>query len=269
MSKKQSSQYDKIFKENIEAVILGLMRKVLGITAVHSEELPDDVIHTKERKPDVLKKVTDSEGNTFVLQIEFQLADEAEMVYRMAEYYIMLIRKYRITVRQFVIFIGKDAPKMPTEFVGERMSFNFPLIAFAALDYHIFVNSDKPEEVVLGILANFKQDGPEFAIKQIARRLKETAEGDFALRRYFQQLRILAQLRNLGDNLKHTNMESLENYVSMEKDAFYLISKDRAEEKFVRSLLTKLDLSTEQVADLAGVSVGFVEEVRQKISVGG
>ncbi len=63
MSKRQSSQYDKIFKENIEAVIPGLMRKVLGITAtaVHSEELPDDLLHTKERKPDVLKKITDSE----------------------------------------------------------------------------------------------------------------------------------------------------------------------------------------------------------------
>lgn len=284
MSKKQSSQYDKIFKENIEAVIPGLMRKVLGITAVSSEELPDDLQHTKERKPDVLKKITDSEGNIFVLQIEFQLADEAEMVYRMAEYYVMLARKYRISVRQFVIFIGKDAPKMPTEFVGERMNFNFPLIAFAELDYHIFTNSDKPEEIVLGILANFKQDGPEMAIKQIAQRLKETAEGDFALRRYFQQLRILAQLRNIEEDLKDTVMEGLNKYVSMERDAFYMIGiergeergekrgeergEEKAEERFVRNLLAKLTFSTEQIADLAGVSTEFVEKIQHKIASG-
>lgn len=72
MSKKQSSQYDKIFKENIEAVIPALMQKVLGITAVQSEELPDDLLHTKERKPDVLKKVTDEWGEIFILQIECQ-----------------------------------------------------------------------------------------------------------------------------------------------------------------------------------------------------
>ena len=61
---RQSSQYDKIFKENIEAVIPSLMQNILGITAVESEELPDDIQHTKERKPDVLKKITDSHGNT-------------------------------------------------------------------------------------------------------------------------------------------------------------------------------------------------------------
>ena len=64
---KQSNQYDKIFRENLEAIIPGLMENVLGITAVSSEELPDDIQHTKERKPDVLKKVTDSQGNTYVL----------------------------------------------------------------------------------------------------------------------------------------------------------------------------------------------------------
>lgn len=69
---KQSSQYDKILKENLEAIIPGLMEHVLGIKVASSEELPDDIQHTKERKPDVLKKITDSEGNTYVLQIEFQ-----------------------------------------------------------------------------------------------------------------------------------------------------------------------------------------------------
>jgi len=56
MKKRQSSQYDKIFKENIEAVILSIMQNLLGITAVSLEELPDDIQHTKERKPDILKK---------------------------------------------------------------------------------------------------------------------------------------------------------------------------------------------------------------------
>lgn len=85
---KQASQYDKIFKENIEAVMPSLMQNILGITAVSSEELPDDIQHTKERKPDVLKKTTDSQDITYVLQIEFQVADEPKMVYRMAEYYV-------------------------------------------------------------------------------------------------------------------------------------------------------------------------------------
>lgn len=38
--KNQANQYDKIFKENIEAVIPSLMQNILGINAVLLEELP-------------------------------------------------------------------------------------------------------------------------------------------------------------------------------------------------------------------------------------
>ena len=196
-NERQSAQYDKIFKENIEAVISSIMQNVLDITAVFMEKLPDDIQHTKERKPDVLKKVIDNQGNTFVLQIEFQVKDEPEMVYRMGEYYLMLERKYKLPVEQFVIFLGGEKPKMPIRLDSKRMKFDYSLVILSELDYHIFLNSDKPEEIILGILANFEGEKPENAIKQIISRVKETTSGDFSLNRYFNQLRVLAQLRNL------------------------------------------------------------------------
>lgn len=69
---KQSSQYDKILKENLEATIPGLVENILHIQVVLSEELPDDLQHTKERKPDALKRITDQSGQTFILHLEFQ-----------------------------------------------------------------------------------------------------------------------------------------------------------------------------------------------------
>lgn len=268
---KQASQYDKIFKENIEAVIPSLMQNILGITAVKSEELPDDIQHTEERKPDALKKITDSQGNTYVLQIEFQAADESKMVYRMAEYYVMLERKYEIPVEQYVIYLGASKPQMLTHLNRKRMKFDFPLISFADLDYHIFLKSTRPEEVVLGVLADFKGDSPEKALEQIIQRIEETASGDFPLRKYFKQLRVLAQLRNLGSNLKNIAMDSITKFVSIEKDAAYMVGFDKGEEqgeeKVVASLLKKLNYSLEQIADIAGVSVEFVKRVKQKLSV--
>ncbi|GAB3936819.1 hypothetical protein [Larkinella terrae] len=123
---KQANQYDKVFKENIEAAIPSLMKNILGITAISSEELPGDIQHTKERKLDLLKKITDVQGNVFVLQVEFQLLDESEMVYRMTAYHIMLARKYRLPVRQFVLFIGAEIPKMAVKYQSEWMSYAFP-----------------------------------------------------------------------------------------------------------------------------------------------
>ncbi len=52
-------------------------------------------------------------------------------------------------------------------------------------------------KIILDILANFKGENPENALKQILVRIKETTKGEFSLKRYFNQLRVLAQLRNL------------------------------------------------------------------------
>lgn len=106
----------------------------------------------------------------------------------MAEYYVMLESKYEIPVEQYVIYLGTIRPKMPTQLDSEWMKFKFRLISFADLDYHLFLRSDRPEEVVLGVLANFKGDSPEKALQQIVQRIEETAVGDFPLKRYFKQL---------------------------------------------------------------------------------
>ncbi|QJD77510.1 RpnC/YadD family protein [Spirosoma rhododendri] len=270
---KQVNQYDKILRENLEAIIPGLLKNVLGITVVESEELPDDVQHTKERKPDLLKKITDEHGSTYVLQLEFQVADEPDMVYRMAEYYIMLERKYRLPIRQYVIFLGSATPQMTTRLDRPNLHFDFPLISFAELDYHLFLQSTQPEEVLLSILANLGGDDTEKTLVQIVQRVGETSVGDLSFRKHINQLRVLAQLRNLGIKLKDA-MDSIEKLISPEKDVFYLMGEEKgeqrgqtkAEERFVRNLLAKMNLSAEQAADIAGVSVEFVEQVRQKMA---
>jgi hypothetical protein len=108
----QPNKYDKIFRENMEAALPGIVEHVLGLHIVSSEELPDDIQHTKERRPDLLKKVTDSAGKTYVLHIEYQTKNDMDMAYRMAEYSIMLQWRYRLDVKQHVIFIGKGKPRM-------------------------------------------------------------------------------------------------------------------------------------------------------------
>jgi len=261
MKKRQSSQYDKIFKENIEAVILSIMQNLLGITAVSLEELPDDIQHTKERKPDILKKVIDNQGNTFILQIEFQVVDEPEMVYRMLEYKAMLLRKYKIDVEQFVIYIGKGTPKMITQFKSKGIGFEFQLRSIKAVDYQLFLKSDKPEEIVFAVLSNFGEDKPKIAIEKIIERLEETSENDLSLKKYINQLRILAELRKLDLKIDEI-MESIAKYLNEENDYFVV----KAKRKMVEKLLTKTNHTLAEIAEFASVSIDFVIGVKQKVS---
>ena len=55
---KQAGHYDKIIKENIAAVIPGLLVKVLHIEAVEIVDIKQDIQHTKERKPDLLQIIS-------------------------------------------------------------------------------------------------------------------------------------------------------------------------------------------------------------------
>lgn len=262
----QSSQYDKIFKENLEAVISSIMQNILEITAVSVEELPDDIQHTKERKPDVLKKVTDTKGDTFVLQIEFQVANDDEMVHRMLDYKAMLIRKYRLPIYQYVIFLGKGQPKMETHLTDVGLAFEYNLLSINSVDYKIFLKSNRPEEIVLSVLANFGQETSENALKDIISRLEETTSGDLALKRYFKQLRILAQLRKLEQKLKNIVMDSIAKYIDEKRDVAFLIGQEKTEERIVRNLLSKMSLTLEQIADIAGVSVDFVTSVQRQLT---
>lgn len=46
----------------------------------------------------------------------------------MAEYYVMLTRKYKLPVQQYVIFLGKSKLKMATELQGINLSFRYNLL---------------------------------------------------------------------------------------------------------------------------------------------
>ena len=264
----QVNQYDKILRENIEAALPGLIRNLLDIHAVYTEELPDDIQHTKERKPDVLKKVTDKNGETFVLHIEFQVKGEQEVVFRMAEYYIMLLRRYKLPVRQYVIYIGAGNPGMTDRIRSASMNFKYQLVALSAVDYHLLLRSNNPEEKMLAILADFGGKDPKRVVEDIVNQIIAASKGNFSKLRHLRQLRILAQLRNLASN-KLAIMDSVAGFMSDEKDILYRRGELKGIEKgkiaIVKNLLLKTDFTIAKIASLTNVTEAFVKKVKKTL----
>lgn len=257
---KQSSQYDKIIRENLEVTLPVIIRDLLELDIVSSEELPDDIQHTKERKPDSLKKVTDTAGATYVLHVEFQVSDEPEMVYRMAEYSIMLMRKYQLPVKQYVIFLKDIAPNMPVSINTEHHQFRYTLIRIAEADYKLFQKSDNPEVKMLGILANFGKDNTYKALKSIVDGIKSTTNSNFAESRYFRQLRIFVQLRNNIEQQLEKAMESVSTFFKEENDFLYR----RGEAKNTREIAAKMKKSgidITLIANITGLSIQEIEKL--------
>ncbi|RZL99188.1 MAG: hypothetical protein EOO88_59870, partial [Pedobacter sp.] len=243
--------YDKILKENIDAVIPALMQKLLRIDAVRTENLPGQLQHTKEREPDALKLVIDRTGQTFILHIEFQVKDEPQMVFRMADYAVMLGREYETVddFRQYVIHLGSKKPTMKiTKRIGKNL-FEYDLLWIRDVDYTQFVRAESPGEVLMGILADFGQTPKEQVIVEIITRLERTIPDDLTLGKHLNQLRVLGHLRNL-EALIDTVMLRASDFFKEERDPLFKRGLERGLERaqkikkdLVRNLLIMSDMT--------------------------
>jgi predicted transposase/invertase (TIGR01784 family) len=212
-----------------------------------------------------------------VLHIEFQVKDEPEMVYRMAEYFIMLHRLYKIEVRQYVIYLGQGLSTMPTEFVQGKMNFRYELISLSCIDHRLLLSARDPKAKILAILGDFGSKPPQQVVNDIAKQVFESSEGDFAEKRHIKQLRVLMKLRNLDLENLH-EMDSLAPYLTPERDFLYKIGERKGMEaglekgetkkatSLVKNLLRKTDFTVAQIAELVDVSQYFVRKVKRSIT---
>lgn len=233
-------EYDRIIKENIEAILLPLVKRVLKLPEPAGlVEIPDDLQRTIERRPDFLKIVTDELGqNLYVLQIEFQTVDEPKMLYRMLEYAALLIRRYELPVRQYVCYIGEGKARMNTRLSHEHVQFQFMVRNVSEVAYSEFLETDKPEEAVLAILGNLTGANVEDAIGQIVRVLYQLAPGELEREKFLRQLEILSKLRNLQlQTIKQ--IETMAIVYDMETDIRFLQGKQRGTEEALASGLIR------------------------------
>jgi predicted transposase/invertase (TIGR01784 family) len=272
---RQVHAYDKLLKENMETALPWLIKNLLKIHAIHSEALPDSVQYTKEREPDVLKKITDAKQQTFVLQLELQLVDDQKMVYRMLDYYAMLYRKYEIPVRQHVIYIGEGKATMPDILTTDCLIYHYSLISLSSINYRFFLRSNSPEGKMLAILGDFGKENPEKAVKKILEQVIVTSKGDLVQKKHLNQLRILAQMRNLL-SVNKMIMESLSKYFKEERDMFYIRGEEKGElrglekgkTEVVKNLLLETKFTIAKIASLANVTEDFVEKVKKPLITG-
>ncbi|WP_084529526.1 RpnC/YadD family protein [Pedobacter caeni] len=250
---KQGAKFDKVLRENMEANLPGIIEHVLGMSIVNIEEIPDDLQKTKERKPDLLKKVRDGTGKVFILHIEYQKKHDKDMVYRMAEYSILLQWKYHLPVKQFVIYIGIGKSSMVTRIKAENFWFRYHSTSLSAIDHRIFLKSDVMEQKLLAVLGNPSEQDPTQILKEVLNRIYELDIGDLSKDRYINQLRVLVQLRNLEQPLEEI-MLKLSDFFKVERDPYYRIGERNGVEKGIKlAMKDKAEVLENQATAIARI----------------
>lgn len=272
--KKQNSQYDKIWRENMHGALPGIIKNVLGIDVLYSEDLPGKVQVTSQKELDVLRKVIDTGGETFILHIEVQTRDDPDMPYRMLEYRVMAQQVYRLPVRQYVIYLGEKASEMPTGINSWGLNFEYIIISIRDLSYRFFLASDHPQEKVLAILGDFGRDDPVEVIKKIVSEVRSVSGSSFSEYQYLQQLRIMIQLRNLALESEFDKvMKTVADFFREERDPFFIAGERKGEAKgemktkreVVCNLLRSGRFTISEISGFANVEEAFVIEIEAEM----
>jgi predicted transposase/invertase (TIGR01784 family) len=255
--KVQANMYDKILKENMEASLGSIIEHTIGIHVANSEEIPDDIQHTKERKPDVLKKVTDQNNYTYILHMELQSTNEQDMIYRMVEYRVMLQRRYRLPVKQYVLYIGKDKLTMITSISEEDFTFKYKMVSLQDVDYKTFLQKESPEERVLAILSGFGEDSEEVALAAIVKAVKVASDGKHSENKFMEQLRVLAQLRN--PKIKNENIMLLSTTTFRIEDDFCYMSGEYHGKKNTAIKMKKRGIDLKLISEVTELSIEEIQ----------
>lgn len=282
------NQYDKILKENIASLILPLSDKYFGFKIAKTEEIKDKLQTTIEREPDFLRIIETDLGERFILQLDFQTKDEADMLLRMQEYHALLVRKHKLQVRQFVLYFGRQEATMQTQFLPTEVYTGFQLLQWYGQPYTEILQSEVPEEVVLAILANFEQDLPAQAIQKILNRLYAISHDEMAFNKYMRQITVLSRmhgistitLKQIDDMLQEVSFDlDYKTEEEMLNDGWYVLGKntgvkegiekgiEQKEREDIIKFLKKGKLTPEDIADTLEIPLEKVLQIKQEAGI--
>ena len=264
----ESQGFDKIIKENLTDSFLNLLLAQINIdaTIISSEVLPALQHTTLKREVDFLARVKTSDQQEFILHLEFQSQNEKGTVYRMTEYAGILLRKYQIPVKQFVVYLGNEKAKMVSRLPDNEIISGFELLSINTFPYQRFLTSNAPEVIIFGILADFEGKDPKDASRVILEKLLALNLDDSLLGKFISQLEILSNLRNLNQ-IVNQSIRAMPVTLDIRKSSFYQEGMKEGKEEAIVEILKsmhKRGMSISEMAEIVGVSQEYVDSVINK-----
>lgn len=192
------------------------------------------------------------------------------MIRRFLLYRGIIFHKTGLSVKQFVIYLGNKPSKMVSVIEQEDLSFRFTIINLCEIPFEEFLDSDKPETIIMAILANFKRESPDKVIEKVLAKLAETVESRLLLSKYVVPLLVLSNLRNLQSEVNQNiqNM-AITADIDLSKDPFFKSAiekglKQGLEQSITRLLKSKI-VSHQQIADIMEVPLSLVVDLQKQL----
>jgi hypothetical protein len=159
-----------------------------------------------------------------IFHIEIQAQQDKTLPKRMLLYSVGIEEKFGKEPVQIVLFVGKGNPP-PSYFRSEFKFLKFRVVDLKKIDPDEFLKSDKPEEVVLGVLAGKYREKPE-VFKKVIRKISKIVKNKKELLKYMEDISFLGSLFDIEIKAEHMPIQ-----IDIRKTLFYKWGEQKGFEK--------------------------------------
>ena len=186
--KRELKRFDLILKQIFSRAIWKIISIATGEKIEEKlEDINQELKFLKSLRPDMLFKAGDK-----IFHIEIQAQQDKTLPKRMLLYSVGIEEKFGKEPVQIVLFVGKGNPP-PSVFRTEFKFLKFKVVDMKKIDPDEFLKSDKPEEVVLGVLAGKYREKPE-VFKKVIKKISKIVKNKKELLKYMEDISFLGGL---------------------------------------------------------------------------
>ena len=217
----ESNQYDKVFKEALREGLPVLMTEILKIPAGDFKPVHLELQRTIERKADFIGKLVAPDLPKTIAHLEVQAKDAHKMVLRTYFYSGLIVQQYPDwDLLQCVFYIGKKRPKMPTVLKKSGIDYHFRLIWIKDIPYREFLKTNKPEIMLLGLLAGYGNKSAQEVLTEVVHKIRQKTPSELDFQHRVQQLHILSNLHQIQHIFENV-MLNISEFIDERKDPFF------------------------------------------------
>jgi predicted transposase YdaD len=159
-----------------------------------------------------------------IFHIEIQVQTDKNLPERMLIYSLAIKEKFGQKPVQIILFVGKGKPP-PSFFRDEFTIHKFIVLDMKKIDPDEFIKSDKPEGVILGVLAGKYREKPE-VFNKVVRKISKIIKNEKELLKYMEDISFLGGLFDV-----EIKIEPMPIQIDIRKTLFYKWGEKEGEKR--------------------------------------
>ena len=263
---------DLISKQLLRQLAVDFSNQLFGRNIVEAELLSSEQPRVEERRADLVARVKNDQGKSYILHVELQNDNHKHMPLRMLRYYTDLALEHEDEeIEQHLLYIGKAPLTMPDRVEARELRYCYNVLDMRRLDSEDFLRSGNPDALVLAILCNMGERKPDAVVTHIVSELRRLHGSKIdSFNDSLLKLETLARNRNLQNLVKEksemiVNIEELATYqAGVERG--HLQGREEGQEQEQQKIVLRL-LDTflpEQVAEFSGVPLEKIKAMQEQ-----